>query len=364
MTQLSSVEGGYIGNGEVLSVLKQFEPTAVTSVDLSGNSLSEADLLRILPTYLAPMVHLTVLDLKDNQFGRAGLLLLLSTLQHSCRQLQSLDISENNIMDESLYEVAHYIASSPTLRVLSLITNGLTPRGVPTLCDGLVLSQLVELSLAYNSLGDAGVAQLALTIGDQVPSLSFLDISDNNVGDGGAQAVAKHLIANPKCGVASIGFSCNKIGDAGMIALANALCLRSGNKNFSWLDLGCNPNATDLGKRYFTEAACRMPYLRSLDLSTMDLAPESAVDLVKALETPKHLCALRNVYFFNNPRIAGIHGEEAMTEAMGQVEEREAQRLLKWHKQRAALVVAVGGVALAIAAAVAVKRWNGSPSRH
>lgn len=82
---------------------------------------------------------------------------------------------------------------------------------------------LKQLYLDYNSLGDDGVELLVKTIGYQCPSLVKLGLSDNRIGDKGATAIAKHIIANPVCRVQHLNLSVNIIGDEGFVAIAKAL---------------------------------------------------------------------------------------------------------------------------------------------
>lgn len=110
--------------------------------------------MNIVNKYINKMHGLTTLDIKDNKIGPKGAIYLFDNLHKYCKQIKYLDVNENSIHDDALYSLAVLLCHSK-LEVLNLVTNHITPRGLPTLCDGVQRStSLTSLSLAFNLLDD------------------------------------------------------------------------------------------------------------------------------------------------------------------------------------------------------------------
>ena len=178
----------------VFEALDALAPETVVSVDLSGNKFSASAASKLAAKLFADMPNLTDLDMKDNRVGASGWAEIRVALEKHCPALTSLDLSENILRDDGVYDVALLLASRVKVRHLMLVTNHITTRGVPTLCDGLRQSKhLVELMVDYNMLGDDGANQLCTCIAGH-PTLARLGMSDNGIGDCGAAAVAQHIL--------------------------------------------------------------------------------------------------------------------------------------------------------------------------
>lgn len=103
-----------------------------------------------------------------------------------------------------------------------LLYHSLSVEGVKALTD-VIISQrqnLRNLTLSYNSLGDAGAALLAGALREN-KSLRSTTIANNQVGDVGAMALVKALSFSTT--ITSLDLRNNNIGDAGLIGLHDAL---------------------------------------------------------------------------------------------------------------------------------------------
>ncbi|KPI89765.1 putative Leucine-rich repeat protein [Leptomonas seymouri] len=287
------------------------DPAGITSVDLTGNNISSDDCIELVKQYISKMVNLESLDLKDNKIGPQGAIYLFDTLRENCPHLTFLDVNENAIQDEALYPLA-LLLQSVKLRTLNVVTNHITPRGLPTLCDGVVACPtLTELSLAFNLLGDEGGIVVAQMLSNH-PSLTSLDLSDNRIGDGAAVAIAEAFILSHFSRLESLNLSVNHMGDLGFQALAEALT-KTSNKNFSALDLACNDAVTDVGRAALVQALPRMRYVYSIDLTSCDLSDENAKDLMEAIRSSRTSVGV--IEWYNNPRIQ-LATEKALYEAI------------------------------------------------
>lgn len=293
-------------------------PSGVTSVDLSGNKIDESVCTDISWKYISHFTSLTSLDLKANTIGPDGWSALYQTLSSTCSgTLEELDVSENGIFDEGLFQVAKLLVEAKHMRSLALVTNSLTPRGIPTLCDGLRHARsLHSLQLDYNNLGDAGAKMVAEAV-VHLPNLRKLGLSDNSIGNLGASAIAEQLIGRNSrraCPIEWVNLSCNSIADEGFTAIGMALCDNAGgNLHLRNLDLSCNQKCGNVGKTYLSQSASRWVALRSIELCSLDMSSENVVAFADAIRNASS--SLRYIEYYNNPNISA-EAEQALTEAM------------------------------------------------
>ncbi|KAK7200615.1 leucine-rich repeat protein [Novymonas esmeraldas] len=321
------------------------DPAQVTSLDLSGNNISAEQCAELVQRHISKMTRLESLDLKDNKIGPHGAMQLFDALREHCPLLAYLDVNENAIQDEALYPLA-LLLQSAKLRTLNVVTNHITPRGLPTLCDGVVACRtLQELSLAFNLLGDEGGSVVAEMLRDH-PSLTTLDLSDNRIGDVGAVAMAEAFILSSSSRVQSLNLAVNHIGDVGIAAIAEALT-KTNNRRFTWLDLACNDAVTDAGREALVRAVPHMRHVYSLDLTSCDLSDENAKAITEAIRGSR--TSVGTVEWFNNPRIH-LATEKALYEA---IEARAAAADARGGLHSDSSLFVCAGVALTAAMVVA-----------
>jgi len=112
-----------------------------------------------------------------------------------------------------------------TLQALSLADDSIGDAGAIELAAALMTNQhLTSLHLGKNQIGDVGALALAQVLSpEQAPNskLQVLNLVDNPVSDGGAAALAESLKFNKVLTSLDLGES--KVGDEGSAALAEAL---------------------------------------------------------------------------------------------------------------------------------------------
>jgi Ran GTPase-activating protein (RanGAP) involved in mRNA processing and transport len=296
----------------VFEALESFPAESIVSVDLSGNKFTPR-VCSVLAQRLFPhLPNLTDLDAKDNKLGATGWADIRVSLQRYCPSLTSLDLSETMLRDEGAYEVALILASSIKLRQLMLVTNHITSRGAPSLCDGLRHAIfLTDLMVDYNLLADEGTVQLCQCIANH-PSLTRLGLSDNSIGDRGAAAIATYILGNKASKIQWLNLSVNRIADQGVVTLCSALASPSGSRAIRHIDFSCNPIQA-AGRQALCSMAGQMQLLLSLDLCSLELADSDVEVLLDALQRPS--CHVTSVEWFNNPLIsAGM--EQRLNEAL------------------------------------------------
>ena len=129
--------------------------------------------------------HLTVLDLSMNQIGEEGTLFIAGALMYN-HTLKSLNLSRNNIGAGGVYIAQSLLDSQQTvLETIDLSWNELQDESACLLATVLeTRSILVSLNLAFNSIGDIGINDIAKALHADV-SLKELDIRGNQMRDPG-----------------------------------------------------------------------------------------------------------------------------------------------------------------------------------
>lgn len=322
------------------------DPTKVVALDLSGNGISPSYFCEIVDEYISRMVKLESLDLKSNRIGPSGATHLFDALRVNCPRLTYLDVNENAVHDEAMYPLA-LLLQCRGIRTLNVVTNHITPRGLPTLCDGVAACRsLTELSLAFNMLGNEG-AKIVAELLRSHPSLTTLDLSDNSIGDSGAVALADAFILSNSSRVASLNLSVNRVGDVGFAAISEALA-KSKNRHLHHLDLGCNSAVGEAGRAELVRTVPSMKYLQSLDLTSCNLSDADAqhlADFIGAGHT-----SLCTVEWYNNPNIC-LPTEKILHEA---IEARSAAARRSQDNSNSAWALCAGVIATMAMVAVSV----------
>jgi Ran GTPase-activating protein (RanGAP) involved in mRNA processing and transport len=161
------------------------------------------------------------------------------------RSLELLDISECDIGPEGMRSLADclVLASKHRPNPIDLIAslNPLTPAASSSLGNLIFTNTLSRLSLKSCSLGDAGILSLFECFKtDSLKSISFLDLSQNNISAVGAQGLASTIKSRKDTlpNLSEINLSGNEMGGDGIVALADALQGPGGNSTINVLDLG------------------------------------------------------------------------------------------------------------------------------
>jgi hypothetical protein len=164
------------------------------------------------------------------------------------------------------------------------------------------------LSLSDNDIGDGG----AIALADMLKTNTYVQnliLSRNRIGNGGANALAEALMVNNTLTELCLAF--NQIGDEGTNALADML---KTNKNLKSFEIsvgveGANALALGLKKNTALEALDVYQDKTSSDELAYELADEIAIALADALKTNRTLKHLFLLYI-------GDKGAEALLEAL------------------------------------------------
>ncbi|KPP59884.1 hypothetical protein Z043_122158, partial [Scleropages formosus] len=228
--------------------------------DLKKYSRSDKVLLRLLPvvkasrTALLSSCKLTMrccealasvisskscclkeLDLNDNDLQDSGVVSLLKSCNLTakcCEQLASaiksntslieLDLSDNDLQDSGVNYISSAVVSVYSkLETLRLSSCGVTYEGCDSLAAALCSSNLRELDLSTNHLGDPGVLSLSAKLVDSTCKLEKLRLNSSNLTGKCCEQLASTISSNSS--LMEVDLSDNDLQDSGVKLLSSAV---------------------------------------------------------------------------------------------------------------------------------------------
>ena len=148
--------------------------------------------------------------------------------QETMMLLTHFDISENSIETQGMKILASVLIYMPNLRQLRLQKNYIGEEGAMYLANaarGQALTHLKVLDIADNAIETGGMEMLASVL-KYLSNLIELHISGNRIGDAGVKALSEAIKKKSLSKVYELFLNNNNIGEEGMQALWSALSTR------------------------------------------------------------------------------------------------------------------------------------------
>ena len=164
------------------------ENQVITNLDLSYNNFAARGCVAIAEA-LETNGRIKELSLRGNNMGDMGALRLSETIGKSAK-MTKLDVSDNGIGESGGSALGGLISTSRPLKQADFSWNSVRSVGAKAIAEGLKLSSLVRLNLAWNGLGDGGADAMGGALKENA-SLLFLDLSSNRIGEEGTKSVAE-----------------------------------------------------------------------------------------------------------------------------------------------------------------------------
>ncbi|XP_076126817.1 uncharacterized protein LOC143106430 [Alosa pseudoharengus] len=253
---------------------------------LSAAKLSSTQWSALVFVLLTSEEKLDVFDLKKYSRSDECLLRLQPVMEESQKAL----LNSCGLTESSCAGLASVLTkASSKLKDLDLSDNNIGDSGVQALCCGLgnPNSALETLSLSYCSIGEEGFRALASALRSNPSHMRELQLSGNKAGNSGVKHLSS-LLEDPNCKLETLHLSYCSIGEEGFRALASAL--RSNPSHMRELQLSFN-KAGDSGVKHLSslleDPNCK---LEKLELSDCSITEKGYASLASVLrENPKYL---------------------------------------------------------------------------
>ena len=170
--------------------------------------------------------EITKINLSENDLTGASSHLIADIISHL--QTHTVVLHDNNITN--VRDISTAVVTTSTVKVLNMRSNGLTAQEAVAISDMMIC--LEELFISDNKLGDHGAELLSEGI-TNTKTLRVLHISGNNIGPSGTIAFANALTNNSS--LEELYMDGNAIGQDGATAIAKAI---TNNKTLKKLSLG------------------------------------------------------------------------------------------------------------------------------
>jgi Ran GTPase-activating protein (RanGAP) involved in mRNA processing and transport len=264
-------------------------------LDLSDNQVESQGLLALLPALTHETCALRRLDLYNNKLGATGATQIAAILRDN-RSLRELRIGKNNLgRKKSLKAIATALQRNATLRTLDLSHNQIDDGGAillaPVLDPEVSQSRLRRLDLTYNKIWPEGVRNLTGALLEGNRTLRCLNLSMNHVGPEGAESLA--VLLKFSFTLQELLLSRNALGDHGVKLLCQGLDeskLLSGT-GLQRLDLDWNEIHDD-GAKELATMLLDNAILESLNLASNAIGSDGAKALANALHSNQALTFL------------------------------------------------------------------------
>ncbi|MFN3199659.1 MAG: DUF924 family protein [Bradymonadia bacterium] len=176
---------------------------------IAGNHI-DADGLAPICEALVGQLQVEGLWLKRNPIKASGAVHLKRLLK-GLTGLVTLDLVNTGLLDEGVREIMEGVRVNTSLRHLYLGTNGITPEGIEPVVRSLAEgSRLSSLFVSCNRLGDVGATALAEALkadGARGGGLKRLSVASNRIGPDGAVALAEAVAEHPTLQMLSLGWN-------------------------------------------------------------------------------------------------------------------------------------------------------------
>ncbi|KAH9320425.1 hypothetical protein KI387_015064 [Taxus chinensis] len=172
------------------------------------------------------------LDLRDNMFGKSGGVALSQAISGHLGLTEAY-LSYLNFRDKGTIALANSLKEgAPSLKVLEIAGNDITPKAAPALAECLAVKHLLTKFVASeNELKDEGSVSICRALAEGHEHLKELDLSTNSITGIGAKAAAE-AVAN-KHDFDLLNIDANFISEEGIVVVKDVL--RKGVKGVSVL---------------------------------------------------------------------------------------------------------------------------------
>ncbi|CAM9972839.1 unnamed protein product [Ectocarpus sp. 6 AP-2014] len=210
----------------VRDILLATSPAALRTLHFYNNMSGDLG-AKALAQVLPKCPNLSDFRFSGTRSGREGSAAVVQALLEcpaaSAGLLERLDLADNTLGEEGGRVLAEALATQPSLTYVNLSECDLGDEGAAAVAKALsgTAPGVRELEFSYNELTAEGAAAVAACAERKSASLEYLGLEGNEMGSAGAKSIAKALA--PARVIRKVQLSTNEIGTSGALAVARSL---------------------------------------------------------------------------------------------------------------------------------------------
>ncbi|XDV23284.1 hypothetical protein PO909_027923 [Leuciscus waleckii] len=267
-------------------------PLLLRELNLSGRKLEDSNVKKLAALLQDRHCKLNILQLNNNSITEEGCSALTSAFNSNPSNLIELDLSGNVLGNSGVKLLSDGLKENCKLEKLRLNNNSITEEGCSALTSAFNSnpSNLIELDLSGNKLGNSGINNICRLLENPQCRLEKLKLSDCSITEEGYKALASALRSNPSH-LIELDLTGNDPGQSGVKELNDLLQDRYNSlKTLRFLG-----PAADEACQYVRGIVGKNPLLmRELNLSKRELG-DTRVNQIAALLQDKH-CKLSTLH--------------------------------------------------------------------
>jgi Ran GTPase-activating protein (RanGAP) involved in mRNA processing and transport len=222
--------------------------TTLEHLDLSGTGMTHVGVGGLAMAIGSGCTSLRSLSLERNSIDAEGATNFATTALRVSTSLHVLSLAYNTIGNDGVAAIARAVGARNVLQSLNVGKNKITAEGAQQLATNLQdCTSLFDLSLFGNRVGATGARAIGALIARPKSTLQFVSLFTCNLGDSGAAALAEMLENVSLPVLVDLDLRFNRIAEDGAIALAAAIEANTDNLNLmraangGKLHVGYNP---------------------------------------------------------------------------------------------------------------------------
>ncbi|XP_067271115.1 uncharacterized protein [Pseudorasbora parva] len=272
------------------------DSSSLKDLDLSNNNLKDSGVM-LLSDQMKENCKLERLRLSDCSISEEGYKALASALRSNPSHLIELDLTGNDPGQSGVKELDELLQDQncqlKTLRFLGPAADEACQYVTGIVGKNPLL--LRELNLSKHKLGDTGVNQISALLKDKHCKLNTLQLNNNSITAEGCAALTSAFNSNPS-NLIELDLSGNKLGDSGIIKICQLL--ENTHCRLEKLKLS---DCQISGKSYktLTSSLKSNSHLIELDLTGNDPGKYGVKELTDLLRSG--CCKLKNIRFLKSP---------------------------------------------------------------
>ena len=193
--------------------------TALSKFCFYKNTSNISSTIKIVKA-LQGISSLKIFNVSSSDIGSEVARYIADTISRSTK-LSELHIQENNIGSSGAISIALGLQNTRSLTELNIANNNINSEAADNIATVIWYNRIKKIFIQNNSLETNGTIKIAKALQNLSTTLTYFDISNNNVGCEAADDIA--IVLSSNTALRSVSIQENKLGSSGAIKIAKGL---------------------------------------------------------------------------------------------------------------------------------------------